>query len=199
MTIVEFFQLCNAHPWAYIALIVNLGVVFVNGWTDGPNSIATAVTTRAMRPKPAVIMCAVLNAAGVVVIGAFSQYISALVGCDISLLDTKTSSSDPNDEMFTTSSSSSSSSSSESESSSSSSGSDITDEELNDPNMALQSSDEYLNFWNPSTELRIDINMSSEAANFMNEYQSNHDVSTYHDYYVPCNVSITIYCTAKTF
>ena len=84
MTIGEFFQLCNAHPWAYIALLVNFGVVFVNGWTDGPNSIATAVTTRAMRPKPAVIMCAVLNAIGVVVIGAFSQYISALVGGDVS-------------------------------------------------------------------------------------------------------------------
>ena len=84
MTIQEFFQLCNAHPWAYIALIINFGVVFVNGWTDGPNAIATCVTTRAMRPKPAVIMCAVLNAVGVIVIGAFSSYISALVGGDVS-------------------------------------------------------------------------------------------------------------------
>ncbi len=84
MAIQEFFRLCNAHPWAYIALIINFGVVFVNGWTDGPNSIATAVTTRAMTPKAAVIMCAVLNAAGVIVIGAFSSYISALVGGDVS-------------------------------------------------------------------------------------------------------------------
>ena len=84
MTIQEFFQLCNAHPWAYIALIINFGVVFVNGWTDGPNAIATCVTTRAMRPKPAVVMCAILNAVGVIVIGAFSSYISALVGGDVS-------------------------------------------------------------------------------------------------------------------
>ena len=84
MSIQRFFELCNAHPWAYIALIINFGVVFVNGWTDGPNSIATAVTTRAMRPKPAVIMCAALNAVGVIVIGAFSSYISALVGGDVS-------------------------------------------------------------------------------------------------------------------
>ena len=84
MTISEFFQLCNAHPWAYIALFINLGVVFVNGWTDGPNSIATAVTTRAMRPRPAVLMCALLNAAGVLVIGAFSKYISVLAGGDVS-------------------------------------------------------------------------------------------------------------------
>ena len=84
MTISEFFQLCNAHPWAYIALLINFGVVFVNGWTDGPNSIATAVTTRAMKPRAAVIMCAVLNAIGVVIIGAFASAISGLVGGDVS-------------------------------------------------------------------------------------------------------------------
>lgn len=84
MTISEFFQLCNAHPWAYVALIINFGVVFVNGWTDGPNSIATAVTTRALRPKVATIMCAILNAAGAAVIGAFAFYISKFAGGDVS-------------------------------------------------------------------------------------------------------------------
>ena len=84
MTIQEFFTLCNAHPWAYVALIINFGVVFVNGWTDGPNSIATAVTTRAIRPKAAVIMCAILNVIGVVVIGALSIYLSKISGGDVS-------------------------------------------------------------------------------------------------------------------
>lgn len=80
----DFFSLCNAHPWAYIALLINFGVVFVNGWTDGPNAIATVVTTRTMKPKTAIIMCAVLNAIGVIIIGAFSKYISVLVGGDVS-------------------------------------------------------------------------------------------------------------------
>ena len=84
MTIQEFFTLCNAHPWAYVALIFNLGVVFVNGWTDGPNSIATAVTTRAIRPKAAVFMCAILNVLGVIAIGALAAYISKFVGGDVS-------------------------------------------------------------------------------------------------------------------
>ena len=84
MSIQQFFELCNQHPWAYIALFINFGVIFVNGWTDGPNSIATAVTTRALTPKKAVFMCAILNAAGVLVVGAFSQYISKLVGGDVS-------------------------------------------------------------------------------------------------------------------
>lgn len=84
MTIVEFFKLCNAHPWAYVALIINFGVVFVNGWTDGPNSIATAVTTRTIRPRIAVIMCALLNVVGVLVIGAFSMYLSKIMDGDVS-------------------------------------------------------------------------------------------------------------------
>ena len=84
MNIQSFFELCNAHPWAYFAIIINFGVVFVNGWTDGPNSIATAVTTRAMTPRVAVIMCALLNAIGVVVIGAFGSYISSWIGGDVS-------------------------------------------------------------------------------------------------------------------
>ena len=84
MEIQKFFELCNAHPWAYIALLINFGVVFVNGWTDGPNSIATVVTTRTLTPRKAIIMCALLNAIGVAVIGAFSIYIAALVGGDVS-------------------------------------------------------------------------------------------------------------------
>ena len=85
MSIAEFFNLCNQHPWAYIALIFNLGVVFVNGWTDGPNSIATLVTTRTMKPFAAILMCALLNIAGVIVIGAFAASIAkALGGGDVS-------------------------------------------------------------------------------------------------------------------
>ncbi|MBR0294981.1 MAG: inorganic phosphate transporter [Bacilli bacterium] len=83
-TILDFFRACNSHPWGYIAFIANLGVVFVNGWTDGPNAIATAVTTRAIRPKAAVIMCAIGNLLGVIVIGIFASFISKLVGGDVS-------------------------------------------------------------------------------------------------------------------
>ena len=36
----------------------------MNGWTDAPNAIATVVSTRVMRPQHAVLMAAVLNAAG---------------------------------------------------------------------------------------------------------------------------------------
>ena len=42
---------------------------FANGWTDAPNSIATVVSTRVLRPLPAVIMAATLNLVGALVVG----------------------------------------------------------------------------------------------------------------------------------
>ena len=42
---------------------------FANGWTDAPNSIATVVSTRVMRPLHAVLMAGVLNVVGALVVG----------------------------------------------------------------------------------------------------------------------------------
>jgi PiT family inorganic phosphate transporter len=42
---------------------------FANGWTDAPNSIATVVSTRVMRPYHAVLMAGVLNLVGALVVG----------------------------------------------------------------------------------------------------------------------------------
>ncbi len=42
---------------------------FANGWTDAPNSIATVVSTRVLRPHHAVIMAGALNLIGALVVG----------------------------------------------------------------------------------------------------------------------------------
>ncbi|HEX5938453.1 MAG TPA: inorganic phosphate transporter [Actinomycetota bacterium] len=42
---------------------------FANGWTDAPNSIATVVSTRVMRPHHAVLMAAAMNLIGALVVG----------------------------------------------------------------------------------------------------------------------------------
>ncbi len=55
-------------PLALVLLLV-LGAEFVNGWTDAPNSIATVVSTRVLRPQQAVVMAAFLNIAGVLLTG----------------------------------------------------------------------------------------------------------------------------------
>jgi PiT family inorganic phosphate transporter len=51
-----------------IALLVVLTLIlsseFVNGWTDAPNSIATIVSTRVMKPRTAVIIATICNTIG---------------------------------------------------------------------------------------------------------------------------------------
>jgi PiT family inorganic phosphate transporter len=52
-------------------LVVALAYVFefANGWTDAPNSIATVVSTRVLRPFHAVLMAGALNLAGALIVG----------------------------------------------------------------------------------------------------------------------------------
>jgi PiT family inorganic phosphate transporter len=51
---------------------------FANGWTDAPNSIATVVSTRVLRPLHAVLMASVLNLVGALLVGtAVAETIAA--------------------------------------------------------------------------------------------------------------------------
>ena len=61
----EFFQDVLANPALLVTVILTIGVILVNGWTDAPNAIATCISTRAIRPKQAIIMAAVFNFLGV--------------------------------------------------------------------------------------------------------------------------------------
>lgn len=56
-----------ANPLLFIAVVLTLGVILVNGWTDAPNAIATCVVTRCMSARAAILMAAVLNFLGVFV------------------------------------------------------------------------------------------------------------------------------------
>lgn len=51
----------------FITVILILGVILVNGWTDAPNAIATCVSTRSISPKAAIVMAAFFNFFGVFV------------------------------------------------------------------------------------------------------------------------------------
>ena len=53
-----------------------IGVIFVNGWTDAPNAIATAISTRVLRPRPAIFMAAILNFAGALVMTLFNTQVA---------------------------------------------------------------------------------------------------------------------------
>ena len=62
-----FLQEVVANPILAITVLLTLGVIFVNGWTDAPNAIATCVTTRCMNARPAIIMSAIFNFMGVLI------------------------------------------------------------------------------------------------------------------------------------
>lgn len=52
-----------------VVILLVAASVFVNGWTDSPNAIATVVSTRVLSPRIAVIMAAVFNFLGVLLMG----------------------------------------------------------------------------------------------------------------------------------
>jgi len=68
------------NPALIIIIILVLGVVFVNGWTDAPNAIATVVSTRGMSPRSAVLMAAVLNFLGVLVMTHINAKVAFTIG-----------------------------------------------------------------------------------------------------------------------
>lgn len=71
-------QVTSSPPLA-ITTLLTLAVIFVNGWTDAPNAIATCVTTRCMRPKPAILMSAALNFAGVLVMTRLNASVATTI------------------------------------------------------------------------------------------------------------------------
>lgn len=65
MSLQTFWGQMVSNPLMVIAVVLTLGVVLVNGWTDAPNAIATCVSTRCMSERSAVLMAAVFNFLGV--------------------------------------------------------------------------------------------------------------------------------------
>lgn len=67
ISLADFLSQMIANPALLITAALTLGVVLVNGWTDAPNAIATCVSTRSIRPRAAIIMAAIFNFFGVLV------------------------------------------------------------------------------------------------------------------------------------
>ena len=57
-----------SNPVLVAVTLLNIGVIVVNGATDAPNAIATVVSTRAMKPKAAILMAAVCNFFGLLLV-----------------------------------------------------------------------------------------------------------------------------------
>ena len=67
-------------PVLFVALFLVCASIFVNGWTDAPNAIATVVSTRVLSPRAAVIMATIFNLVGIMCFGtAVASTIANLV------------------------------------------------------------------------------------------------------------------------
>ncbi|HHV50811.1 MAG TPA: inorganic phosphate transporter [Clostridiales bacterium] len=75
----EFLSDAVTNPPLLITALLTMGVIFVNGWTDAPNAIATCVSTRAIAPRAAIIMAAVFNFLGVFVMTMFNSTVAQTV------------------------------------------------------------------------------------------------------------------------
>ncbi len=75
----EFLSQLVANPSLIITVLLTLGVVLVNGWTDAPNAIATCVSTKSMSPKAAILMAAVFNFLGVFVMTLVNKSVAATI------------------------------------------------------------------------------------------------------------------------
>ena len=74
-----FCQQILSTPVLTITVLLTLGVIFVNGWTDAPNAIATCITTRCLRPRQAIIMSAVFNFLGVLIMTKINASVASTI------------------------------------------------------------------------------------------------------------------------
>ena len=76
MSLIEFINQMLGNPMLLVSTVLTLGVILVNGWTDAPNAIATCVSTRAISVRKAIIMAAVFNFLGVLVMTSLNASVA---------------------------------------------------------------------------------------------------------------------------
>ncbi len=79
VTFMEFLPQLASSPVLAVTVLLVLGVVLVNGWTDAPNAIATCVSTRAMSARNAILMAAIFNFLGVFLMTMLNASVAATI------------------------------------------------------------------------------------------------------------------------
>ena len=74
-----FWTQMTDSPLLFLAVVLTLGVILVNGWTDAPNAIATCVVTRCMPARAAILMAAVFNFLGVFIMSMFNATVAETI------------------------------------------------------------------------------------------------------------------------
>ncbi len=79
MELGTFFAELVSNPMLVVVALLNIGVIIVNGATDAPNAIATVVSTRAMKSKPAIFMAASCNFLGLVLVSLLTMAVAETI------------------------------------------------------------------------------------------------------------------------
>ncbi|MCI8366994.1 MAG: inorganic phosphate transporter [Eggerthellaceae bacterium] len=75
----SFLMQLTANPVLVVVTLLNIGVIIVNGATDAPNAIATVVSTRAMKPRAAIMMAAICNFFGLLLVSLVSTAVATTI------------------------------------------------------------------------------------------------------------------------
>ncbi|MEG0417952.1 inorganic phosphate transporter [Gordonibacter sp.] len=75
----SFIAELASNPMLVAVTLLNVGVIVVNGATDAPNAIATVVSTRAMKPKWAILMAAVCNFLGLLLVSLVTAAVAETI------------------------------------------------------------------------------------------------------------------------
>lgn len=79
ISFIEFITQLTQNPALLITVVLTLAVILVNGWTDAPNAIATAVSTKAIEPGPAIILAAIFNFLGILVMTTINKTVAETI------------------------------------------------------------------------------------------------------------------------
>lgn len=79
VSLTDFINQIGSNPMFLITSILIFGLMMVNGWTDAPNSIATCVSTRSIKVKPAIIMAGFANFIGILVMCAINTEVAKTI------------------------------------------------------------------------------------------------------------------------
>lgn len=79
MAFFDFITRMAQNPMLAVSALLALAVILVNGWTDAPNAIATCVSTRAIGARAAILMAAVFNFFGVLVMTLFNASVAMTI------------------------------------------------------------------------------------------------------------------------
>ena len=78
-SMIDYVSQMFSNPMLLVSSVLILGVILVNGWTDAPNAIATCVSTRAIGARKAIIMAAIFNFFGVLVMTMINHKVAATI------------------------------------------------------------------------------------------------------------------------